>query len=154
MMEKTLVVLKPDAIKQGLREEIKHRLTATGLRIVAEKELQVDAVFAGEHYADLGIRKGKDVKRRMVAFLAFGPVVAMIVEGDNAIAEARRIVGATLPADADAGTIRGDLGNKDDSYAQADSEDRAVENLIHASDAPETAAKEITLWFPELDSRE
>jgi len=150
MTERTLVVLKPDAVKQGLQKEIKDRLTVTGLRIVAEKERQVDAAFASEHYADLGIRKGEDVRRRMVAFLSSGPVVAMIIEGDNAIAEARRIVGATLPADANAGTIRGDLGNQSEDYAKADSEDRAVKNLIHASDASETAAKEIKLWFPEL----
>jgi nucleoside-diphosphate kinase len=149
-MEKTLVVLKPDALKRGLQEEIKSRLTATGLRIVAEKEMQVDAAFASDHYADLGIRKGDDVKRRMVTFMSSGPVVAMIVEGENAIEEIRRIVGKTLPAGADMGTIRGDLGDKNETYDKADAEDRAVENLIHASDAPETAAAEIKLWFPEL----
>ncbi|MFA5010243.1 MAG: nucleoside-diphosphate kinase [Patescibacteria group bacterium] len=153
-MEKTLVALKPDAVRKGLQDEIKNRLTATGLKIVAEKEMQVDATFASEHYSDLGIRKGEDVKRRMVTFLSSGPVITMIIEGENAIEEVRRIVGKTLPADADVGTIRGDLGDREESYAKADEADRAVENLIHASDAPETAAAEIKLWFPELDSRE
>ena len=148
-MEKTLVVIKPDGVKKGLQEEIKKRLTATGLRIVAEKEMQVDAAFASEHYDDLAERRGEDVKRRMVAFLSSGPVTAMIIQGDNAIGEVRRITGNTEPISADKGTIRGDLSG--DSYAKSDAEDRAVENLIHASDSPETAAKEIKQWFPEIE---
>ena len=146
-MEKTLVVIKPDGVKKGLAEEIKRRLTATGLKIVSEKEMQVDAEFASTHYEDLGQRRGEEIKRRMVAFLSSGPVVALVLEGDNAIAETRRIVGSTEPISADKGTIRGDLSN--DSYAKADAENRAVENLIHASDSPDNAAKEIKLWFPE-----
>ena len=149
-MEKTLVVLKPDAVQQGLQDEIKKRLTVSGLQVVAEKGLQVDAAFASEHYADLGIRKGEDIKRRMVGYLASGPVIAMIIEGNNAIAEVRRIVGATLPKDSEVGTIRGDLGNQAETYADADADDRAVKNLVHASDAPGTAIQEINLWFPEL----
>jgi nucleoside-diphosphate kinase len=147
-MERTLVVIKPDGVEHGLQAEIKNRLTATGLKIVAEKDMQVDAAFALEHYSDLGERKGADIQNKMVEMMSSGPVEALIVEGDNAIAEVRRIVGATEPISADKGTIRGDLAN--DSYAQADAEGRAVYNLVHASDAPETAAKEIAMWFPEL----
>ncbi len=149
-MEKTLVVLKPDAVERGLQDEIKNRLTATGLKIVAEKEMEVDEVFASDHYADLGIRKGEAIKNRMVRYLSTGPVLAMIIEGENAIAEVRRIVGVTIPSQAEVGTIRYDLGDKEETYEKADSTDRAVKNLIHASDAPETAAAEIKLWFPEL----
>lgn len=145
-MERTLVVIKPDGVRKGLQEEIKGRLTATGLKIVAEKEMQADVAFASEHYGDLGQRRGEVAKRRAVGLLSSGPVVAMILEGDNAISEVRRIVGATEPISAEKGTIRGDLA--DDSYAKADAEDRGVENLIHASDAPETAAREIKQWFP------
>lgn len=148
-MERTLVVIKPDGVERGLQEEIKQRLTATGLNIVAEKQMQVDAEFSSTHYADLGIRKGDEIKQKMVTMMSSGPVEALIVEGENAIAEVRRIVGDTQPAVADAGTIRGDLGQGDD-YAKADAEGRAVLNLIHASDAPETAESEIKLWFPEL----
>lgn len=150
-MEKTLVVLKPDAIEQGLQDEIRRRLTATGLRIVAEKEMRVDATFASEHYADLGVRRGDAVKNRMVKYLSTGLVQAMIIEGENAIEEVRRIVGATLPSQAQPGTIRHDLGDKNETYEIADGADRAIKNLVHASDAPETAATEIKLWFPELD---
>ena len=149
-MEKTLVVLKPDAIEQGLQDEIKRRLTASSLRIIAEKEMRVDATFASEHYADLGVRRGDAVKNRMVKYLSTGPVLAMVIEGENAIAEVRRIVGATLPSQAEPGTIRHDLGDKTETYENADSADRAIRNLIHASDAPETAAAEIKLWFPEI----
>ncbi len=149
-MEQTLVVLKPDALEHGLQEEIKRRLTATGLKVIAEKELQVDAAFASEHYADLGIRKGDAIKNRMVRYLSTGPVLAMVIQGDNAITEVRRIVGATLPSQAEPGTIRYDLGNHEETYEDADNADRAVKNLIHASDAPETATAEIKLWFPEL----
>ncbi len=151
-MEKTLVVLKPDAVEQGLQDEIKSRLTATGLKIVAEKEMRVDEAFATEHYADLGIRRGEAIKNRMVRYLSTGPVLAMIVEGENAITEVRRIVGATLPSQAEAGTIRYDLGDKTETYENADGADRAIRNLVHASDAPETAAAEIKLWFPELSN--
>ena len=147
-MEKTLVVIKPDGIEKGLQAEIKERLTATDLTIMAQKDMQVDSAFALTHYADLGARKGADIQNKMVAMMSSGPVEALIVEGENAIAEVRRIVGATEPTAADPGTIRGDLSQ--DTYAQADAEGRAVYNLVHASDAPETAAAEIALWFPEL----
>lgn len=146
--ERTLVVIKPDGLERNLQEEIKNRLTATGLSIVAQKDMQVDAAFALTHYADLGARKGADIQNKMVAMMSSGPVEALIVEGEDAISEVRRIVGATEPIAADKGTIRGDLS--DDTYAKADEEGRAVYNLVHASDAPETAASEIALWFPEL----
>ncbi|MFH1088285.1 MAG: nucleoside-diphosphate kinase, partial [Patescibacteria group bacterium] len=139
-MECTLVVIKPDGVRRDLVEEIKNRLRATGLQIVAEKTLSVDAKFASTHYADLGERKGEAIKNRMVAFLTSGPVTVMIIQGDNAIAEVRRIVGDTEPISAGKGTIRGDLA--DDSYKKADAENRAVENLIHASDGPDTARTE------------
>ena len=147
-VEKTLVVIKPDGVERNLQDDIKNRLTATGLSIVAQKDMQVDAEFALTHYDDLGARKGADIQNKMVAMMSSGPVEALIIEGENAIAEVRRIVGATEPISANTGTIRGDLS--DDTYAKADEEGRAVYNLVHASDAPETAAQEIALWFPEL----
>lgn len=146
-MERTLVVIKPDGVEKGLQDEIKTRLTATGLQIVAQKDMEIDADFARTHYADLAARKGQDIQDKMVAMLSGGPVEAMIIEGENAIEEVRRIVGSTEPISAAPGTIRGDLA--DDSYAKADAEGRGVLNLVHASDAPDTAAKELALWFPE-----
>src|SRR5690606_35306781 len=132
-VEKTLVVIKPDGVERNLQDDIKNRLTATGLSIVAQKDMQVDAEFALTHYDDLGARKGADIQNKMVAMMSSGPVEALIIEGENAIAEVRRIVGATEPISAVAGTIRGDLS--DDTFAKADEEGRAVYNLVHASDA-------------------
>jgi len=148
MIERTLVLIKPDGIAAGLENEIKERLTATGLEIVAEKVEQADAAMASLHYDDLDVRKSPEIKQIMVDFLSSGSVEALIVEGENAIAETRRIIGATEPISADKGTIRGDLAT--DSYNAANGENRALLNLVHASDSPENAAREIQLWFPEV----
>lgn len=149
MTERTLVLIKPDGVERGLQQEIKERLTATGLSIIAEMALESSYEKADAHYFDLGERKGPDVKREVVEYLASGPIEALVVEGENAIDEVRRIVGVTQPIEADPGTIRADLG-LGDSYAKAKEEGRPFKNLIHASDSPESAAYEIKLWFPEL----
>jgi len=147
MKERTLVLIKPDGIRRHLESEIKRRLTeGTGFKIIAEKTIpQVSRELVDRHYFDLAERRGEAVKRRMVDFLTSGPVVAMVLEGENVVAGVRKIVGSTEPVSAEKGTIRGDLSN--DSYAKADAEDRAVENLIHASDGPATAESEIKVWF-------
>jgi nucleoside-diphosphate kinase len=148
MLERSLVLIKPDGVKRHLIGEIVKRFEQNGLEIIALKMTQVDAAMASEHYFDLGERKGEQVKRRMVNFLVSGPVVAMVLEGEGAVAKIRQIIGTTEPASADKGTIRGDLAT--DSYEIADKEDRAVENLVHASGNLEEAATEVKLWFPEL----
>lgn len=142
------MLIKPDGVKRHLIGEIVKRFEQNGLEIIALKMTQVDAAMASEHYFDLGERKGEQVKRRMVNFLVSGPVVAMVLEGEGAVAKIRQIIGTTEPASADKGTIRGDLAT--DSYEIADKEDRAVENLVHASGNLEEAATEVKLWFPEL----
>lgn len=151
MKERTLILIKPDGVRKHLENEIKRRLTEkSGFRIVAEKAVpQVSRELAEKHYEDLGRRRGEAAKRRMVNFLTLSPVVVMVLEGENVVEGVRKTVGATEPVSAEKGTIRGDLA--DDSFAKADAEDRAVENLVHASDSPATAEAEINLWF---DSKE
>jgi len=151
MRDRTFVLIKPDGVRRKLTEEIKRRLLqGTGGKIVAEKEIAaVSEELAMKHYYDLGERRGEVVKRRMVNFLVSGPVRALVLEGEGIVAKVRAVVGATEPISAARGTIRGDLAS--DSYLQADKEDRAVENLVHASDSPKEAEREIRLWFPELE---
>lgn len=135
-MERTLVIVKPDGVQRGLAGEILSRLERRGLRIVGLKMLAVGRDLAEQHYA---VHRGKFFFDGLVEFITSGPVVAAVIEGPQAIAIVRTMVGATRPAEAAPGTIRGD-------YAVA-----GLRNLIHASDAPETAATEIALFFRPED---
>jgi nucleoside-diphosphate kinase len=132
--ERTLVVLKPDAIQRGIAAEILGRFERRGLRIVALRLLKVERAMAEKHYA---VHKGKFFYDDLVKMITASPVLAFVLEGPNAVAVVRAMVGATRPHEAAAGTIRGD-------YALV-----GLRNLVHASDAPETAASEVALWFPE-----
>ncbi|HLF26197.1 MAG TPA: nucleoside-diphosphate kinase [Anaerolineae bacterium] len=133
-MERTLVLLKPDAVQRGLIGVIIGRLEQRGLRLAGMKFLQVPLDLARRHYA---VHKGKPFYAGLLQYITSSPIVAMVWEGPRAIEVVRRTVGSTNPADADPGTVRADY---------------AVEigrNLVHASDGPETAAYEIPLWFDE-----
>lgn len=132
--ERTLVVLKPDALQRGIAFEILSRFEKRGLRFVALRLLKVDRALAEKHYA---IHKGKFFYDDLVGVITASPVLAAVIEGPNAIAVIRAMVGSTRPHEANPGTIRGD-------YALV-----GLRNLVHASDAPETAAAEIKLWFPD-----
>ena len=132
--ERTLVVLKPDAVQRAIAGELIARFERRGLRIAALRLLKVERAMAEKHYA---VHKGKFFYEDLVKMIVASPVVAFVLEGPNAIAVVRAMVGATRPHEAAAGTIRGD-------YALV-----GLRNLIHASDAPETAASEIALWFPQ-----
>jgi nucleoside-diphosphate kinase len=132
--ERTLVVLKPDAVQRGIAGELVTRFERRGLRIAALRLLKVERAMAETHYA---VHKGKFFYDDLVKMITASPVVAIVLEGPNAIAVVRAMVGATRPHEAAPGTIRGD-------YALV-----GLRNLIHASDAPETAASEIKLWFPD-----
>ena len=132
--ERTLVVLKPDAVQRGIAGELVARFERRGLRIVALRLLQVERAMAEKHYA---VHKGKFFYEDLVKMITASPVVAFVLEGPNAIAVVRAMVGATRPHEAAPGTIRGD-------YALV-----GLRNLVHASDAPETAVSEINLWFPD-----
>ncbi len=135
-MDRTLVICKPDAVERGLVGEIVGRLEAKGLRLVAAELRAIDAGTAQTHYEE---HKEKPFFGDLVAFITRGPSLLMVVEGPSGtVAMVRKLMGATNPADADPGTIRGDHAT------------RTTENLVHGSDSPESAQREISLFFPAL----
>ncbi|MBN1955353.1 MAG: nucleoside-diphosphate kinase [Anaerolineae bacterium] len=133
-MERTLVIVKPDAVQRGLVGEVIVRLERRGLRIVALKLIQMTARLAERHYA---IHKGKPFYEGLVQYITSGPVVVMALEGARAIEVVRKTMGATNPAEAAPGTIRADFGLE------------IGRNLVHGSDGPDTAAFELALFFAE-----
>lgn len=133
-MEKSLVLIKPDAIERGLAGTIISRLEKTGVKLVAMKMLHMDRELAHRHYA---VHKDKPFFNNLVNYITSGPIIATVFEGKNAIEVIRKTAGATDPAKAEAGTIRADFG--------LDIE----RNCVHGSDSPETAAVEIKLYFSE-----
>jgi nucleoside-diphosphate kinase len=146
MIEKTLILLKPDAVQRGLMGEIITRFERAGLKIIGMKMVWVDEELAKKHYREeLAKRRGEHVRTKNVNFLKEGPVVAMVLEGINAIEITRKIVGPTEPKSAPPGTIRGDYAHA--SYQWADEKNVAVKNLIHASADKNDAELEINLWF-------
>ena len=130
--ELTYAMVKPDGVKRGLVGEVVRRLEAKGFRIVGMKLMQIPRETAERHY---GEHQGKPFFEGLVSFITSGPVVAMVVEGENVILEWRKMMGATNPKDAAPGTIRGDFASTID------------ENVAHGSDAPETAEREIGIFF-------
>ena len=134
-MDRTLILVKPDAFERGLTGEIIARFERKGLKIVALKHMTVTEDLAKQHYAE---HDGKPFFGELVEFITSGPIVAMVLEGDQAITAARQVIGATNPLEASPGSIRGD-------YAL-----EVQTNMVHGSDAPESAAREIGLFFPEL----
>ena len=135
-VERTLVLVKPDAMRRALAGEIISRLERQGLELRAARLLTVDRSLAEEHYAE---HTEKPFFGELVEFITSGPTLAVVVEGEGAIKVVRTTMGATNPADAAPGTIRGDL-----SLSMPD-------NLVHGSDSPESAEREIRLWFPDVD---
>ncbi len=134
--DRTLVICKPDAVERGLVGDIIGRLERKGLRFVAGELRHIDAGLAGVHYEE---HRGKPFFDNLVAFITRSPVLVLAVEGPGDTWQVvRTLIGATNPNEAAPGTIRGDLGII------------AAENLVHGSDGPESAAREIALWFPEL----
>lgn len=131
-MERTLVVVKPDGVQRGLAGEIIRRFEARGLKIVGLKLMTVSREMAEKHYA---VHKGKFFYEGLVEYIASAPVVALVLEGPEAIKAVRMMVGSTRPYESAPGSIRGDFALV------------GLRNLIHASDAPETAASEVALWF-------
>lgn len=142
MIERTLVVVKPDGVRRNLVDKIIERYEKEGLKIVQKKTMRADSALLRQHYS---AHVEKPFYKGLEKFMSSGPVVAMILEGRNAVAHVRKITGATDPSKAEKGTIRGDMGT--DSLEKADREGRAIENLVHASGTKEEADKEIRLWF-------
>ena len=172
--ERTFVIIKPDGVQRSFIGEIVQRIERTGLKLTAMKmtvptEEQCwthynkdEAWFESKGAKVLESRKaagmatdkpaleyGKDIVRALVKFMTSGPVVAMVWEGNQSVSVVKKLVGATEPATSDVGTIRGDLTL--DSYDLAGVDDRAVRNLIHCSDKPEEALREIKIWFDEKE---
>ena len=131
-MERTLILIKPDGMQRGLAGEILARFERRGLKIVGLKLVQVSTQLAEEHYA---VHQGKPFYEGLVRYITSSPVIALVLEGTNAVSAVRKTVGATRSYEADPGTIRGDLALE------------IGRNLVHASDAPETAQQEVALWF-------
>ena len=135
MKQRTLVLVKPDGVRRRLVGEVVRRLEQKTLDIVAMKMMEIDKELATEHYAE---HTEKPFFGELLEFITSGPVVAMAVEGDDAIAVVRQMMGATDPKKAPQGTIRGDYGLI------------TTENLVHGSDSPESAERELKLFFPNL----
>ena len=145
-MQKTLVLIKPEGVQRHLVGKILTRFEDAGLKIVAMKQVWVDKEFAKKHYTeDIAERRGKEVREMLLDYITEGPVVAIVLEGVNAIENVRRIVGGTEPKSSPPGTIRGDFAHV--SFSYADSNNLPVKNLIHASSDENDAKREIELWF-------
>ena len=134
-MDRTLILVKPDAFARRLTGEVIARFERKGLTIVAMKHMTVDRDMAERHYAE---HREKPFFGDLVEFITGGPLVAMVVEGYEAVSAARQVIGATNPLEAAPGSIRGDLGLE------------VQTNLVHGSDSSSSAAREIALFFPEL----
>jgi nucleoside-diphosphate kinase len=134
-VDRTLILVKPDAFARGLTGEIISRFEDKGLKIVALKHMVVTEDLAKEHYAE---HERKPFFGELVEFITSGPIVAMVLEGEQAIVAARQVIGATNPLEAASGSIRGD-------YAIA-----VGQNMVHGSDAPESGKREVALFFPDL----
>jgi nucleoside-diphosphate kinase len=130
--ERSLVLIKPDAMRRGLAGEILRRFEARGLELRDAKLVEVERALAEEHYVE---HAEKPFYGELVEFITSGPTLALVLEGEGAIATVRTTIGATNPADASPGTIRGDLALS------------MPDNLVHGSDSPESAEREIKLWF-------
>lgn len=151
-MEKTLVIFKPDAVMRGLVGEILSRFEKVGLKIVGAKMLQPDYEHYFKHYEGIGTlktRKGETIFESTLASMLEGPVVAMVLEGVDAVELVRKMVGGTEPKSAQPGTIRGDYAHV--SYGQASTVGKGVANIIHASADAKEAAAEISHWFADSE---
>ena len=135
-LEREFVMVKPDGVKRRLVGETISRLERVGLRLVAMKMLHLTKAMAEKHYA---VHKGKPFYEGLVKFITSGPVVAIVVEGKDAVHRVRKLVGATKPMEAEAGTIRGDFGME------------IGRNVIHAGDSPENAKIEYSIYFKEAE---
>jgi nucleoside-diphosphate kinase len=134
-MERTLILVKPDAFSRGLSGEIISRFERKGLTMLCARLLTVSEQLAQQHYAE---HEGKPFFGELVDFITSGPLLALVFEGDHAVAAARQVIGATDPLEAAPGSIRGDFARE------------VGQNLVHGSDSPESGSREVELFFPDL----
>jgi nucleoside-diphosphate kinase len=144
-VEKTLVLLKPDAVARGLAGRVLARFEDAALKIVGVKMKHLDADFTRKHYFDLEERLGTEIYNSTATFMQTGPVIALALEGVDAVAKVRKIIGNTYPNDAAPGTVRGDYAHQ--TKASSEVSGKAVMNLVHASGNSEEAKYEVELWF-------
>ena len=147
-IQRSLVVLKPDTVQRGIIGEVIQRFERVGLKIVGMKMVMPEEKLYHAHYEDIGkmiTRRGETTFRYNVEYMMSGPVIAMVLEGVEAIPLVRKIVGPTEPKSAEMGTIRGDFSHM--SFGYSDAKGTGVPNLVHASSNQEEAKKEIDLWF-------
>ncbi len=151
-MEKTLIIFKPDAVMRGLVGEILMRFEKVGFKIVGAKMVQPDSEHYSEHYEGIGTlktRKGDEIFESTLSSMQEGPVIAMVLEGVDAVETVRKMVGSTEPKSALPGTIRGDYAHV--SYGQAASVGKGVANVLHASADSQEAKQEVAHWFSESE---
>jgi nucleoside-diphosphate kinase len=174
--QRTLILIKPDGVQRCISGKIMDRFESAGLKIVGMKMVWADDNLAKTHYPldeqwaknlfektkaayakdnkpvkfKDHIEMGQTIQGNLIDFLKEGPVIAMVLEGQHAIELVRKLIGSTEPRQSAPGTIRGDFASIE-SYAKADSKSRAVRNLVHASDSPENAKREIAVWFKESE---
>ncbi|KXB00554.1 nucleoside diphosphate kinase [candidate division MSBL1 archaeon SCGC-AAA261G05] len=134
MTERTFVMIKPDGVKKGLTDEIASRIRESNLKIIEMKQMELDRETAEELYS---VHEGKEFFEKLVKHVTAGPVIPMLVEGDNAIKRMREIIGATNPEEAEEGTIRADFGSD------------ITNNIIHSADSPESFKREARIFFSE-----
>jgi nucleoside-diphosphate kinase len=149
LRERTLVILKPDAVVRGLAGRILQRFEDASLKIVGMKMRTLDADFTRKHYFDLEERLGAAVYDATATFMQRGPVIAFVLEGEDAVTTVRKIVGSTYPNEAQPGSIRGDFAHQ--SKAAAALTGKAVANLVHASGNLTEANYEVGLWFDKSE---
>jgi nucleoside-diphosphate kinase len=145
MIQRTLVLIKPDGVQRGLSGDIIQRFEKVGLKIVGMKMQWIDKDFAKTHYTGVDERKGQKVFDMLLDLITMGPVIAMVLEGVDAVSVVRKLCGPTEPKEALPGTIRGDYAHV--SYQYSDRVSEAVRNVVHASGEPDEAKYEIALWF-------
>ena len=151
-MERTLIVFKPDSVMRGIIGEVLSRFERAGFKIVGTKMLQPDYDHYYTHYEGIGTlktRKGEEIFENQVKSMQAGPVIAMVLEGVDAVETVRKMVGSTEPKSAAPGTIRGDYAHV--SYDQANTSGRSISNILHASADPKEAEQEIAHWFSEAE---
>jgi nucleoside-diphosphate kinase len=138
-IERSLILVKPDGVRRSLVGEVIRRIEQKGYHVVALKMMNADRALLERHYAE---HQGKPFFEPLVEFMMSGPIVALVAEGNRVIEGFRKLAGTTDPTVAEPGTIRGDLAR--------DQGTKVVQNIVHGSDSPESAAREISIFFPEL----
>jgi nucleoside-diphosphate kinase len=148
-LERTLVLLKPDAVARGVMGRVLTRFEDALLKVVGSKMVWMDADFTRRHYFDLEERWGADIYDATASFMQTGPVLALVLEGVDAVRTVRKIVGPTYPNEAAPGTIRGDFAHQTRDYATG--KGIAIANLVHASGNSDEAKQEVALWFSDAE---